>query len=102
MRLGKLCAALVLCLFSIPLARAGATLYLGEPYGYDGAFAGTGHAAVYLSGVCATSPIVLRQCAPGETGIVLSRYRGIGGYDWIAIPRIPYLYAVEETEDVPL
>ena len=75
---------------------------MGEPYGYDGAFAGTGHAAVYLSGVCATSPIVLRMCAPGETGIVLSRYRGIGGYDWIAIPRIPYLYAVEKPEDIPL
>jgi len=57
---------------------AGATLFLGEPYGYDGAFAGTGHAAVYLSGVCATSPVVLRRCAPGEAGIVLSRYRGVG------------------------
>jgi hypothetical protein len=44
----------------------------------------------------------LRLCAPGETGIVLSRYRGIGGYDWIAIPRVPYLYAVEEPEDIPL
>lgn len=75
---------------------------LGEPYGYDGAFAGTGHAAVYLSGVCATSPVVLRRCAAGETGVVLSRYRGIGGNDWIAIPRIPYLYAVENQEDIPL
>jgi hypothetical protein len=102
LRLGKLSAVLLLCLCSTPRAQAGATLFLGEPYGYDGAFAGTGHAAVYLSGVCATSPIVLRRCAPGETGIVLSRYRGIGGYDWIAIPRIPYLYAVEKPEDIPL
>ncbi len=77
-------------------------MFLGEPYSFDGAFAGTGHAAVYLTGVCATSPVVLRSCAPGETGIVLSRYRGIGGYDWIAIPLIPYLYAVEKQEDVPL
>jgi hypothetical protein len=93
---------LLFSLCSIPLARAGATLFLGEPYGYDGAYAGTGHAAVYLSGVCAASPVVLRPCFPGETGIVLSRYRGIGGYDWIAIPRIPYLYAVEKPEDIPL
>jgi hypothetical protein len=97
-----LSVVLLFSLCSIPLAQAEATLFLGEPYGYDGAFAGTGHAAVYLSGVCAASPVVLRPCAPGETGIVLSRYRGIGGYDWIAIPRIPYLYAVEKPEDIPL
>ena len=102
LRLGKLSAILLLCLCSMSRAWAGATLFLGEPYGYDGAFAGTGHAVVYLSGVCATSPVILRPCAPGETGIVLSRYRGIGGYDWIAIPLIPYLYAVEKAEDIPL
>jgi hypothetical protein len=44
----------------------------------------------------------LRPCSAGESGIVLSRYRGIGGYDWIAIPLIPYLYAVERREDIPL
>ena len=102
MRLRKLSAILLFCLCSIPRARAEATLFLGEPYGYDGALAGTGHAAVYLSRVCATSPVVLRLCAPDETGVVLSRYRGIAGYDWIAIPLIPYLYAVERQEDVPL
>ena len=102
MRLRKLSAILLFCLCSIPRARADATLFLGEPYGYDGALAGTGHASVYLSGVCATSPVVLRLCAPGETGVVISRYRSIAGYDWIAIPLIPYLYAVEKQEDVPL
>ncbi len=102
MSLKKLSAILFFCLCSIPPARAGATLFLGEPYSYDGALAGTGHASVYLSGVCATSPVVLRPCAPGETGIVLGRYRGVAGYDWIAIPLIPYLYAVENREDVPL
>ena len=40
--------------------------------------------------------------APGESGIVLSRYDGVGGYDWLAIPLVPYLYAVERPEDVPL
>lgn len=102
MRLKKLSTLLLFCLCSIPRARAGATLFLGEPYSYDGALAGTGHAAVYLSHVCATTPVVLRPCAPGETGIVLSRYRGVAGYDWIAIPLLPYLYAVEKQEDIPL
>jgi len=46
--------------------------------------------------------LVLRHCAAGETGVVLSRYDGVGGYDWVAIPLIPYLYAVERPEDVPL
>jgi hypothetical protein len=98
----KVTVILFLCLRAVPQAQAGVTLFLEEPYGHDAAYAGTGHAAVYLSGVCASSPLVLRLCGPGETGVVLSRYRGIGGYDWIAIPRTPYLYAVEKAEDVPL
>ena len=102
MRLGKLSAVLLFCLCSIPRAQAGATLFLGEPYGYGGALVGAGHSAVYLSDVCATSPVMLHRCGPGETGIVLSRYRSIAGYDWIAIPLVPYLYAVEKQEDIPL
>jgi len=84
------------------LASASATLLLEEPYGGMGFFTATGHAAVYLSGVCADTPLVLRPCAAGETGVVLSRYDGVGGYDWVAIPLIPYLYAVERPQDVPL
>jgi hypothetical protein len=34
--------------------------------------------------------------------VVLSRYDGVRGYDWIAIPLVPYLYAVERPEDVAL
>jgi len=83
-------------------ASASATLLVEEPYGTLGFFTPTGHAAVYLSGVCAETPLVLRQCSPGETGVVISRYDGVGGHDWIAIPLIPYLYAVERPEDVPL
>jgi hypothetical protein len=79
-----------------------ATLLLEEPYGKLGFFTATGHAAVYLSGVCAETPLVLRTCAPGELGVVISRYDGVGDYDWVAIPLIPYLYAVERPEDIPL
>ena len=93
---------LVLGLTCAGVARASATLLLEEPYGKLGFFTATGHAAVYLSGVCAETPLVLRPCAPGELGSVISRYDGIGGYDWVAIPLIPYLYAVERPQDVPL
>jgi hypothetical protein len=99
--LGALLAASVLGLASHASASS-ATLLLEEPYGKLGFFTATGHAAVYLSGVCADSPLVLRPCAAGETGIVLSRYNGVGGFDWIAVPLIPYLYAVENADDVPL
>jgi hypothetical protein len=41
------------------------------------------------------------MCRAGEQGAVLSRYHKVAGYDWLAIPVIPYLYAVERVEDVP-
>ena len=81
---------------------AQATLLLEEPYSYDGAFAGTGHSAIYLARVCAETPTRLRRCQPGETGAVISRYHHIGGFDWIAVPLIPYLYAVKEPQSIPL
>lgn len=62
----------------------------------------TGHAAVYLDHVCADGPLHLRACQPGEMGVVISRYDGIDGYDWVAMPLIPYLYAVETTAEIPL
>ncbi|HXC44447.1 MAG TPA: hypothetical protein VNY51_13110 [Candidatus Dormibacteraeota bacterium] len=80
---------------------ASVAVLLEEPYGYDGAFGGVGHAAVYLNRVCAASPTSLRRCVEGEYGVVISRYNRIGGYDWIAIPLIPYLYAVARPEDIP-
>lgn len=89
-------------LMLLPRAQADATLLLEEPYGHFGAFTATGHAAVYLSRVCAETPVRLRRCIPGETGVVISRYNKVAGYDWIAIPLIPYLYAVEGPNDVPL
>jgi hypothetical protein len=76
-------------------------LLLEEPYGDFGFLNPTGHAAIYLSNVCADSPTHLRRCAPGENGIVISRYRQIAGYDWLAIPLIPYLYAVDTPSEIP-
>ena len=97
-----LCTLFVLMSASASLASASATLLLEEPYGKFGFFTATGHAAVYLSGVCAETPLLLRPCAPGELGAVISRYDGVNGYDWVAIPLIPYLYAVDRPDDIPL
>ncbi|HVP47843.1 MAG TPA: hypothetical protein VMT32_14715 [Bryobacteraceae bacterium] len=96
------CALLLLMFFAaLRTANAGVALLLEEPFGTFGHMNPTGHAAVYLSRVCATSPVWLRPCGPGETGVVISRYHYIGGYDWIAIPLIPYLFAVDRLEEVP-
>ncbi len=99
--LSRFAALLFLFVSVLPEARAGAAVLLGEPYGGLSRFSPTGHVAVYLDRVCADSPVVLRRCAPGEMGVVISRYNRIAGYDWIAIPLMPYLYAVERAEDVP-
>lgn len=80
---------------------AGVTLLVSEPIGRLGFFSPTGHASIYLSGVCAETPTRLRVCQPGESGVVISRYNRIAGRDWIAVPLLPYLYAVERLEDVP-
>lgn len=98
----KLTVLLLFCFGFISGARGAAVLLLEEPYSYDGMLAGTGHAAVYLSNICASSPVELRACASDEAGVVLSRYHAIGGYDWIAVPLVSYLYAVERPQDVPL
>ncbi len=98
-RVSRIALTVLAC---VSVASASATLLLEEPYGKLGFFSATGHAAVYLSNVCADTPLVLRPCNPGETGVVISRYDGVGGYDWLAIPLIPYLYAVERPEDIPV
>jgi hypothetical protein len=102
MKRAKQLGFLLALVWFTPRAQADVTVLLEEPYSYDGAFAGTGHTAIYFSRVCADSPTVLRSCEPGETGVVISRYHGVGGYDWVAIPLFPYLYAVERPEDIPL
>lgn len=94
-------ATLMLLFCAAWTAQASVALLLEEPYGHFGAMNPTGHAAVYLSHVCADGPTHLRMCRPGEYGAVVSRYHKIDGYDWIAIPLIPYLYAVDGPAQVP-
>jgi len=82
-------------------SRAQAALLMEEPYGFFGAMNPTGHNAIYFQRICADTPTHLRRCQAGEQGAVIARYQGIAGYDWIAIPLIPYLYSVEDASQVP-
>jgi len=86
---------------SAALGRAQAALLMEEPYGFFGSINPTGHNAIYFSRICAEAPVKLRRCQPGELGAVLSRYQGINGYDWVAMPLLPYLYSVEDASEVP-
>lgn len=99
--LKPLLAIALLAALSCATARADAALLVEEPFGDFGAINPTGHAAIYLNRVCADTPTRLRPCRTGELGVVLSRYHRIDGYDWLAIPLIPYLYAVDDPSDIP-
>jgi len=91
----------VLCLFGSAHSQAQAALLIEQPYGFFGTVNPTGHNAIYFERICAETPVKLRRCEPGELGAVLSRYQGISGYDWVAIPLVPYLYSVENISAVP-
>jgi hypothetical protein len=80
---------------------AQAALLMAEPYGFFGSVNPTGHNAIYFERICAETPVHLRRCQPGEQGAVIARYQGLNGYDWVAIPLVPYLYAVENASQVP-
>lgn len=97
---GALGVGLVCLLLAAP-ARASMALLLEQPYGGLGHVNPTGHSAIYLNHVCAATPLELRPCEPGELGVVISRYDGIGHYDWLAIPLLPYLYAVDSPAEIP-
>lgn len=93
--------SVILGCFCCLRARAQAALLMEEPYGMFGALNPTGHNAIYFERICAATPVTLRRCQPGEMGAVIARYQGIDGYDWVAIPLVPYLYSVENPADVP-
>ena len=93
--------AILAMLAGVARTQAQAALFMEEPYGLFGALNPTGHNAIYFSRICAETPIELRRCKAGEQGVVISRYQGIDGYDWVAIPLIPYLYSVDDASEVP-
>jgi hypothetical protein len=66
---------------------------------------GSGHSAVYLSRVCAESPVKLRFCRPGEQGSVISNYTTLGEdqpFEWNVVPLSVYLYGVENPRNRPV
>jgi hypothetical protein len=93
----------LVCLLAgaVTYAHASIALFMEEPYGEFGAMNPTGHAAVYFNHICAETPTMLRRCHDGEYGVVISRYHKIDGYDWLAIPLVGYLYAVDSPNDIP-
>ena len=78
-----------------------ASVLLEQPYGTLNVVYPAGHAAIYLDHVCAETPLVLRPCRADELGVVISRYNDVGGYDWVAMPLIPYLYSVRTVAEIP-
>ena len=88
-------------IFACSSARADASLLVEEPFGGFGAMNPTGHAAIFLNRVCADTPTHLRPCRDGEVGVVLSRYHRVDGYDWLAMPLLAYLYAVDDPSEIP-
>lgn len=98
---GKILGVLLFVLFACSSARADASLLLEEPFGAFGEMNPTGHAAIWLDHVCADSPTRLRPCREGEAGVVISRYHRIDGYDWLAMPLLAYLYAVDDISEIP-
>lgn len=84
-----------------PRGQAQAALLMEKADGISSFLDPTGHEAVYFARICAATPMKLRRCRRGELGAVIARYKGIGGYDWLAMPLIPYLYSVEKPSQVP-
>jgi hypothetical protein len=64
-----------------------------------------GHSAVYLSNVCAESPVRLRLCRSGERGVVISTYSHFKEdkpYEWNAVPLNVFLYGLDDENFRPL
>ena len=62
----RLRVLLFFILGAIAQAHAGAALLLEEPFGKFGYMNPTGHAAIYLTRVCAASLTRLRRCETGK------------------------------------
>jgi len=82
-------------------AHADVTLLVEAPINFLGHVSSTGHAALLINDLCSDNHIHVRQCRADEDGAVVSRYKGISGYDWVAMPPGPYLFAVDSADEVP-
>src|ERR1700757_5108469 len=99
----RICAVVVLLCGAM---RADLGLILSEPLAEGVAkWTQSGHSAVYLSNVCADSPVHLRLCRAGEDGVVISNYSDFKEsrrYEWNAVPLNVFLYGVEDADLRPV
>jgi len=66
---------------------------------------GSGHSAVYLSRICAASPVKLRLCRSGENGSVISNYTTLGEdrpFEWNIVSFNTFVHGVPDPQDRPL
>jgi len=101
--LGSAIRGVLLFLLFLPgiKANADATLFIEAPINFLGHVSSTGHAALLVDDLCSDDHIHMRWCRAGEDGAVISRYKGINGYDWLAMPPGPYLFAVDSSDEIP-
>ena len=91
---------LLLVFLSGVKARADVTLIIEDPINFLGHVSSTGHSALWLEDLCSDDHVHMRWCRNNENGSVVSRYKGINGYDWLAMPPGPYLFAVDSADEV--
>ena len=82
-------------------AQADVTLFVEAPINFLGHVSSTGHTALLIDRLCSDDHIHMRWCRADEDGAVLSRYKGINGYDWVAMSPGPYLFAVDSSDEIP-
>jgi hypothetical protein len=92
---------LFLLLFHGIRVRADVTLLIEAPINFLGHVSSTGHAALLIDSLCSDDHVHMRLCRPDENGAVVSRYKGIDGYDWVAMPPGPYFFAVDSFDEIP-
>jgi hypothetical protein len=96
------CRILIFLLFLPGItAHADATLFVEGPINFLGHVSSTGHAALLIDRLCSDDHIHMRWCRDDEEGAVVSRYKGINGYDWLAMAPGPYLFAVDSSDEIP-
>jgi hypothetical protein len=91
----------LILLFPAAKTHADVTLLIEAPINFLGHVSSTGHAALLVGSLCSDDHIHMRWCHAGENGTVVSRYKGINGYDWVAMPPGPYLFAVDSSDKIP-
>ena len=95
------CSLLLGLMLPGPKTRADMTLLIESPINFLGHVSSAGHAALLIESLCSDDHVHMRWCHANENGTVVSRYKGIGAYVWVAMPPGPYLFAVDASNELP-